>query len=383
MYGEHVAGGDIHFFNMAQATLEEGYPLHFFGGHALKKHLEGKFNVAVTLTDKGQIGRIGPSLTDQFRLLRDYLGRFAQTLSGLREIQRHDIVYAVTDYWFDAWPVIFSRARRKLMILGMDAPSLGDIVFRRRPDVTATRLNSIYYWLSQNLSLRLFKNCEHKRLFYVHPSMKPRLLRLGYHEHELAFISNGFNLETAERVPQQPKAYDVVWIGRVHRQKGIDDLLETLEFLRDSIPGFRAVLVGRLEDELRSRVQVSGLDHCVHFAGLVSEEEKFRLFKSSRLFLMPSQYESWGIVIGEALACGLPVVAYDLDAYRPIFGDLVRYVPRFDSQQFKATSLRTLQEARAGLFALPKTELERLKAEHSWQAARDRFKRTLEELTRE
>ena len=309
-------------------------------------------------------------------------------------------MYAVTDYWFDTWPMMLSRARRKLMILGTDAPTIADIVFRKRPDVTATRLNSIYYWLSQNISLRLFRWCRNKRLLYVHPSMKPRLLALGYREEELMFISNGFELETAERVPAQEKVYDVVWIGRVHQQKGIDDLLNTLSYLRQMIPNFRAVLIGKVEAELRPRIEEQGLSDCVtstglvskaiaelglkdcvHFAGLVSEEEKFRLLKASRVLLMPSRYESWGIVIGEALASNVPVVAYELQAYRPIFGDLVRFVERFDLARFKELALRTVREARTGKIELPQQELEQLKAEHSWEAARQRFEQTLEELT--
>ena len=41
--------------------------------------------------------------------------------------------------------------------------------------------------------------------------------------------------------------------------------------------------------------------------------------KKSKLFVYPSHQESWGIVIAEAIACGLPVVAYDLPVYKEIF----------------------------------------------------------------
>jgi len=384
MYGEHVAGGDIHFFNMAQATIETGHPLHFFGGHALQASIyrvPTAKKPSLTLTDSQMAGGITGSLRGQFRLLRDYFGRFMRTLSRLKEIRREDIIYAVTDYWFDTWPMMLSRARRKLMILGTDAPTIAEIVFRKRPDVTRTRLNSIYYWLSQNLSLRLFRWCRNKRLLYVHPSMKPRLLALGYREEELIFISNGVDLETVKKVPAQEKVYDVVWIGRVHQQKGIDDLLNTLSYLRQMIPNFRAVLIGKLEAELRPRIEAEGLSDCVTFAGLVSEAEKFRLFKASRVFLMPSRFESWGIVIGEALACGLPVVAYELEAYRPIFGSLVRYVQPFDFEAFKILASKTVLEARARNASLEGEELSQLKAEHSWLVARERFRRTLEAMS--
>src|SRR5687767_8274204 len=177
---------------MAQATIDAGYPLHFFGGHALQQHLERrKINAAVTLTDSRQERGINmDTMSGQFRLLKDYFRRLRGTLRQQQEIGADDIAYAVTDYWFDTLPVVKSRAKRKLMVLGMDAPTLRQIVTRARPDVTASRINSIYYWCSQNLSLRLFQRCSNKRLFYVHPSMEARLLKMGYSKQEIVFISN-------------------------------------------------------------------------------------------------------------------------------------------------------------------------------------------------
>jgi len=379
VYGDHVAGGDIHFFHMAQAAIDAGWQIHFFGGQALKSHLEKRQIAAEqTCTDSKKIpAPNAESFFGQLRLLLDYFGRFLHTLFKLSEIRRDDAAYAVTDYWFDAWPVIFSRAKKKLMILGMDAPTLREIIFRSRPDVTAVRLNSIYYWLSQNLSLRLFRFCKSKRLFYVHPDMKPRLLKMGFRESEIVFISNGMNLKTAEQVPPQKKEFDVVWLGRVHRQKGIDDLLATLVFLSKQMKGFRAILAGRL-DELAPKLAELNLSGCVTLTGLVSEEEKFRLFKAARVFLMPSRQESWGIVIAEALVCGVPVVAYDLPAYRPIFGGFVDYVPCFNFEIFKRKSLETVEKARRGEIVLDAQQLAALKSEHSWEAAEKRFITTLE-----
>jgi glycosyltransferase involved in cell wall biosynthesis len=381
VYGDHVAGGDIHFFQMAAAAIEAGHQVHFFGGHALTKHLsERRIAAEQTCTDAATLGNIDMgSLRGQLRLFFNYLGRFWHALLHLSWIRREDTAYAVTDYWFDALPVILCRACRKMMILGMDAPTLGEIVRRQRPDVPPWRLNSIYYWLSQNLSLRLFRFCRRKRLLYVHPNMKARLRRLGYKESELVFVSNGFDLAVLERVPTPRKEFDVMWIGRPHQQKGIEDLLASLLFLSKCIRDFRAVLVGRLED-LAPRLAELDLTRSVRFTGLVSEPEKFHLFKASRVLLMPSHYESWGIVVAEALACGTPVVAYKLDAYPPIFGDLVRYVESFDVATFQRAAAEEIQKARAGADKLDAAQLDRFKAVNSWQAAGKRFLNAVEAL---
>ena len=137
------------------------------------------------------------------------------------------------------------------------------------------------------------------------------------------------------------------------------------------------MLVGRLE-ELAPRLAELNLSSCVTLAGLVSEAEKFRLFKAGRIFLMPSRQESWGIVIAEALACDVPVVAYDLPAYRAIFGNLIDYVPPFDFEVFQTKSLQAVARARRGEIVLDATALAALKSDHSWEAAGNRFTATLE-----
>jgi glycosyltransferase involved in cell wall biosynthesis len=118
----------------------------------------------------------------------------------------------------------------------------------------------------------------------------------------------------------------------------------------------------------------------VEFSGYVSESEKFRLLKSSRVFLMPSRYESWGIVIGEALAIGLPVVAYELEAYRPVFGELLRYVPAFDVEAFKHAAADEIQKSRVGEHWLDQAKLARFIRENSWEAVGQRFIDTIKSL---
>ena len=375
VYSSRIGGGDVHYFNMAEAAVARGYAVTLFGGEALKEHLaQRKLKTGFVQTDRGKIRNIDVGhFWDQLVLFADYFRRLFGTLFRLGKIQPADLVYAVTDYWFDSFPAMLSKARAKIMILGMDAPTLREIVFKLRPDVTGLRISSIHYWLSQNASLWLFRYCKNKRLLYVHPDMKPRLLQLGYREDELVFISNGMDMDVADQVADQGKIYDALWVGRVHVQKGIDDLLATLTHLSKQIDGFKAILIGAVKDSLEPVIQARGLSGQVVFSGFVSEQEKFRLYKCSRVFLMPSHYESWGIVIAEVLACHVPVVAYDLAAYRPVFGDLPRYVPCFDLDAFQAEAERQIREARAGRGGVDAGKIATFKLENSWEAARGRF----------
>ena len=385
IFSDQISGGDIHFFHMAQAAMDAGYAVHFFGGHALEKQLRARFEkFELTLTDRAQAKSFDAnSLFGQFHLLFDYFRRLVGSLRQISKIPADATVYAVSDYWFDVLPLILCKACGKIMIWHMQAPSLGQIICRSRPDVDASRVASLYYWLSQNFSLWLFQFCRNKRLLFVHPNMREQLLRRGYREREINYISFGVDVEKAAGARGQDKIYDVVWIGRLHRQKGIEDLLATLSHLADRIENFRAILIGNLQAELRPQIERRGLARCVEFSGFVSEQEKFRLFHASRVFLMTSRFEGSPRVVAEALVCQVPVVAYDVENYRPIFGDFLRYVPCFDLKSFQDEAESQIREMRADKNYLAQMNVKDFSQIHSWNATAQVFLKVIEKLLEE
>src|SRR5688572_4112082 len=89
IFSESIGGGDVYFSYITRAALDAGYPLHFFGGHALKRYLERQgFPKNLTLTDRkmGDLGEVG-SLAGQLRLLRDFARRLSGTLRQLNQIK--------------------------------------------------------------------------------------------------------------------------------------------------------------------------------------------------------------------------------------------------------------------------------------------------------
>jgi glycosyltransferase involved in cell wall biosynthesis len=400
-----IAGGDIHFLKLAEGAARAGYDLNFFGGQALKEVIEQhKLPGTVTLTDNTKMGRVNQgALGGQFAMFRDFFGRYRRTMAQLRVIKPEDYVYAVSDYWFDVLPAVKSAALRKLMVLHMEAPRLGQIIKRSRPDVDPMRLASLHYWASQEWSLRRFARsaglplgamkavkragqepgapaASRPHLFYLHPLMERRLDKLGVQPQERTLLSYGLEVGPTDAVPKQERVYDAVWIGRVHRQKGIDDLLSTLQHLAQRLTNFRAMFIGNVRDALAPEIEARRLTEHVEFSGFVSEEEKIRLFKASRVFLMPSKHEGSPRVIGESLIAGTPVVAYNIPNYRPLFGDFVRYARPFDLDKFQDAASREILRMRAGENYLDKMDLARFKQENSWETTQAKFLAALARL---
>jgi glycosyltransferase involved in cell wall biosynthesis len=154
----------------------------------------------------------------------------------------------------------------------------------------------------------------------------------------------------------------------------------TLKTLSQTVPEFRAVLIGRGAEPLRPRIGELSLEKNVILSGHVSEEEKYRLLKSSRAFLMPSRYEGSPRTIGEAIACGAAVIAYDVPTYRPVFGDLLRYVPCFDVATFAEVSREQILKSRAGVPSLDPEKAAEFKRQNSWQAVHTTFLQALRQL---
>ncbi len=380
VFSTSIAGGDIHFLKLAEGAAKAGYSLNFFGGHALQEVLQ-KHNVpgTITLTDDAKLPKVNQSaLGGQFAMFRDMYGRYRRTLAKMSRVAPDDFIYAVSDYWFDVIPAVRSRAERKLMVLHMEAPTLAQVVMRGRPDVDPKRLASFHYWASQEWSLRRFCALPRKHVLHLHPLQVPRLRALGVRPEEMTLVSYGLEVGPTDAVPKQTRIYDAVWIGRVHRQKGIDDLLATLEFLARRWPDFRAIFIGNVREGLAPEIAKRGLEKNVEFSGFVSEEEKIRLFKASRVFLMPSKHEGSPRVIGESILAETPVVAYDVPNYRPLFGDFVRYAPAFELQAFQQVAEREIRQMREGVNYLEKMDLSTFRQENSWETTQARFLEALQ-----
>lgn len=101
---------------------------------------------------------------------------------------------------------------------------------------------------------------------------------------------------------------DVLYLGRVSWKKGLDRLIAAMVH----VPGASLVIAGNDEEGLLPRLAQQardlGVADRVSFVGPVAGADKWRLLASSKLFVLPSHSENFGIAVLEAMAFGLPVV---------------------------------------------------------------------------
>jgi phosphatidylinositol alpha-mannosyltransferase len=113
---------------------------------------------------------------------------------------------------------------------------------------------------------------------------------------------------------------NILFVGRLEKRKGLGDLLRAYRFIQTRVPQTRLIIVG--DGPLRGTVESYIARHRlpnVILAGYVPESVKPRYFGSADIFCAPATgAESFGIVLLEALASGLPVVATEVPGYMSV-----------------------------------------------------------------
>jgi glycosyltransferase involved in cell wall biosynthesis len=170
----------------------------------------------------------------------------------------------------------------------------------------------------------------HRRLIAVSQGTAERLREMNPGVH-IDVIGNGVDPALFEEAPQLGR--DVLCIGRLELGgKGIDLLLQAWAQVCDRIRG-DLVVAGTGPDEARVRQLAARLAIAerVRFMGWVGGAEKARLLSGSRLVVVPSRAETFGMVAVEALAAATPVVAFDIPCLREVVPpDCGRLVAAFD-----------------------------------------------------
>jgi glycosyltransferase involved in cell wall biosynthesis len=102
----------------------------------------------------------------------------------------------------------------------------------------------------------------------------------------------------------------VLYAAKFQRRKHPDDLLRAAASLNQERLIFQLVMVGsgEMETELRTLVQEFPLPN-IHFTGFVNQAELPRVYAACDIFVLPSEDETWGLAVNEAMCAGLPIVA--------------------------------------------------------------------------
>jgi glycosyltransferase involved in cell wall biosynthesis len=169
--------------------------------------------------------------------------------------------------------------------------------------------NRLYEYLQRRAVRR------YDRVAVVSKPLYERMRQFGVAVDRLALIPNAFRATTAlasrdearQRFGVADDRFLVGWVGRLSREKGADVLVDALPALRDLPVTVAFVGDGPEAAELRAQAVRLGVDHMVHWAGSVDGAS--RLFSAFDVLAMSSRTEGTPIVLFEAMAAKIPIVA--------------------------------------------------------------------------
>jgi len=178
-----------------------------------------------------------------------------------------------------------------------------------------------------------------------------RLLALGMPAKRIRRMKNGVDASAINACgePQAGKSVDAMMIG-VRPNKGMHDIIPIWERLCALRPGTTLSLTGGMSGEagLEREIARRGLPIRMdrpNTGGFLPASEYYAKIKEARILFAPSHEEGWGIAVCEAMAAGLPVVAYDLPAYRKIYEGAYVPVPCFDHDAFARSIAAILNDS--------------------------------------
>lgn len=130
-------------------------------------------------------------------------------------------------------------------------------------------------------------------------------------------VASGIDTGLLRAVLPAPIHLDVLYVGRLVKDKNVDKLILAIEILAKSRPEIRCVIIGGGVEKHRLQQQVNRLklQENVTFADPLPEEvDVYAYMKAAKVFCSPSVREGFGITVLEALGCGTPVVTVDSPA---------------------------------------------------------------------
>ena len=172
----------------------------------------------------------------------------------------------------------------------------------------------------------------------------------------------------------------VLFLSRLHPIKGLTDLVRAWARVRPA--GWRVVIAGPNEgnhqSEIESLLKSLGVRGDFEFIGPVEADKKWNLYRNADLFVLPSYSESFGQVVAEALACGLPVITTRATPWRELEEHRCGWWIATGTDALAITLADATARTDAELRAMGERGRNMVAMKYSWRAVAEKMKSVFE-----
>lgn len=264
-----------------------------------------------------------------------------------------NIVYSASDFWPDSVPAFVMKLRNKgtKWIAGfyLFAPKPWQ---KDSPYKGKRWLIGLFYWLTQLPIYWLIKRYADMVFVTSEPDVE-KFITKKRGKDKIVVIRGGVDIRPSEEylnsgdvIPVEKRKYDACFVGRFHPQKGVLELIDIWKLVCERRSGAKLAIIGigPLEADVKEKIKRLDLGNCIDLLGFRDGEEKYEIFKQSKIVVHSATYDSGGMAACEAMAWGLPGVSFDLEALKTYYPKGMIKTPCYDLKAFAENILSLLED---------------------------------------
>lgn len=232
------------------------------------------------------------------------VGYSPEMLKGLRAVAKHADIMQANGLWmfpqiYPAWATRGSGCKFVIAPRGSLAPwSLKNGWLKKQ----------IFGWLFQYSALR------QADMFHATSEKEYEEIRASGYKQPVAIVPIGMDIPRGKcsvDKNDRSRLHRIVFFGRIHRVKAIDNLVRAWGALHQDLPNWELVIAGpdrgakQKLDDIIAELNIPR----VRFTGELNGQAKYDFLSDADIYVLPSHTENFGVTVAEALASGVPVVA--------------------------------------------------------------------------
>ena len=310
--GKETGGMNVYVRELARELAARGHRVDIFtrAHDAAVAHTvqESEFEVRVFHVPAG------PQAACNKHRLFEYLPEFTCGVQAIIEQEhiRYDVYHS--HYWLSGWVARELQKRQPAPIVQM-FHTLGAL----KNQVASSPANrESARRISVEREIMQFADC----VVAATPNDQQQMVDLyGASQNKIAIIPPGVNLDlfhpmqVCDSSTRLPDDHTILFVGRIDPIKGIDVWFRAMALVAQENPSLRACLIGGdVDDEGMPDTELARLRALTQELGIAERPQKSlpAYYATADVVVMPSLYESFGMVALEAMACGTPVVASEV-----------------------------------------------------------------------
>ncbi len=333
---QSMGGGDKIVISITKELQKNDFEINFIGSpEGIGMAKENITDVSYKILNSFKVENLGIILSYIMRII------FSPLVLKHRSFDPN-IIWSASDFLPDVLPGFWLKLINRKNYWAGNLFLKARNPFKKEVNISSSTL---LYFFSQKISLFLYKLLADQVCVLCQSDFDEVSKYFGSAD-KVQLISGGIDtkyLDSIEKTGDQ--MYDASFIGRFHYQKGLPTLIKAWSEINNKLGPKHLAIIGWGNEsevaELKDLIENSGYSSNVHLLGFKDRDDKIKVLKSSLILLFPSNFESWGVVIAEALGCSVPVVAFNLPQIKDNFKYGVLWSESYDDFVANTRSLLT------------------------------------------